>query len=335
MKNTPYKETQPITGNDFRPPWWAKNPHVQTILPTFLPVPLPPYERERWDTPDDDFIDIDWVNRSKLDQADQPLIILFHGLEGSSKSPYAKALMNTCVTHGYTGAVVHWRSCSGEQNRQAIFYHSGFSSEIDWILRRMADRYPHCQRYVSGVSLGGNALLKWLGEQGTQADQVVQRAVAICPPHDLKAGSIALSKGFNQKVYMKHFLSTLRNKGLQKLQAHPHAPIDANRIKKAQNFDDLDNAITAPLHGFKDAEDYWARSSSKPFMRTIGIPTLIINALNDPFIPPHSLAKPHEVSAQVQLEYPPQGGHVGFVNARSRHGIDWLPKRILQFMLGH
>ncbi|WP_229809650.1 YheT family hydrolase [Formosimonas limnophila] len=316
-------------------PWWARNAHIQTILPTFLPMPLPQYERERWETPDDDFIDIDWVNKDLVQQPNQRLIILFHGLEGSSSSPYAKALMNLCHEQGHTGAVIHWRSCSGEVNRQAIFYHSGFSSEIDWILRRMAQQFPHTRRHVAGVSLGGNALIKWLGEQRADANAIIKSAAAICPPHDLKAGAVALSKGFNQWVYMRNFLSTLKRKGLQKLTMHPNAPIDAALIQRSQNFFDLDNAITAPLHGYKDAEDYWARASCKSFMRHIQTPTLVLNALNDPFIPAESLAKRHEASTHVHLEYTTAGGHVGFIYGKTRVSLSWLPRRVMRFFETH
>ena len=315
----------------YRAPWWAGNAHIQTILPALIPVSMPAYQRERWDTPDDDFIDLDWVNKNLLTQPNQRLIILFHGLEGSSKSTYAKTLMNACAKNGFTGVVVHWRSCSGTMNRQAVFYHSGFSGEIDWVLRRFATLYPEAARHAAGVSLGGNALLKWLGEQSEQAQGIIKSAVAICSPHDLKAGSIALANGFNQRVYMRNFLHTLKTKALQKHNEHPHIAIDINLLRRAQNFNDFDNAITAPLHGYRDAEDYWRRASSKPFLKTIAIPTLVLNALNDPFIPAHSLAKAKETSPAVQLEYLEHGGHVGFLYGRTRPDLNWMPKRVLQF----
>lgn len=312
-------------------PWWARNAHVQTIVPTFLRTPQPIYARERWDTPDDDFIDLDWVNRDKLSTKNQRLIILFHGLEGSSQSPYARALMHECSQQGHAGAVVHWRSCSGELNRQPIFYHSGFSQEIDWVLRRFEMRYPDAQRHAVGVSLGGNALLKWLGEQGHAAHGIIHSAAAICPPHDLKAGSIALADGFNQRVYMRHFLSTLKTKGLAKAAAYPELNISAEKIKTARNFYDVDNFITAPLHGFNDAEDYWRRSSCKQFLPDITVPTLVLNALNDPFIPAHCLAQPDEVSSNVQLHYLKQGGHVGFIHGHTTPRLNWLPQHVLNF----
>ncbi|TDR30507.1 YheT family hydrolase [Hydromonas duriensis] len=317
----------------YKAPWWASNAHVQTIAPTYHRTPQPIYTRQRWDTPDNDFIDLDWVNAHKINQPNQRLVILFHGLEGSSQSPYARSLMNECVQQGYTGVVVHWRSCSGEINRQPIFYHSGFSQEVDWILRRLSTLYPHSTRHVAGVSLGGNALLKWLGEQGTAAQHLISSAAAICPPHDLKAGSIALAKGFNQYVYMRHFLSTLKTKGLTKIAMYPHLNLSAEKIKTAQNFFDVDNHVTAPLHGFKNAEDYWQQSSCKQFLSLVRTPTLVLNALNDPFIPKDSLAQPHEASSSVQLTYLNQGGHVGFIHGSTRARIDWLPKYILEFLI--
>ncbi|AXF85685.1 hypothetical protein DTO96_101416 [Ephemeroptericola cinctiostellae] len=320
-----------MTHHHYTPPWWARNAHIQTIAPTFLRAPQPIYMRERWDTPDNDFIDLDWVNHDKASHQNQRLVVLFHGLEGSSQSPYARALMHACAHNGDSGVVVHWRSCSGELNRQPIFYHSGFSQEIDWILRRLAKEYPNSQLYATGVSLGGNALLKWLGEQGHSASAIVQKAAAICPPHDLKAGSIALASGFNQRVYMRHFLSTLKIKGLAKVAAYPELGISAEKIKTSRNFFDVDNFITAPLHGFKDAEDYWQRSSCKQFLPHIAVPTLIINALNDPFIPATCLARAHEVSHHVQLHYLEQGGHVGFIHGQTHPRLNWLPQHLLSF----
>lgn len=261
--------------------------------------------------------------------------MLFHGLEGSSDSSYARALMDACKRGGLTGAVVHWRSCSGEANRQPMSYLSGASSEIDWVLRRFAALAPNATRHAVGVSLGGNALLKWLGEHGESAQSVIKSAVAVCPPHDLRLSSIALRSGFNQRVYMRHFLSTLVNKGLAKAAAHPYLNLNVERIKTAQNFHDIDEYITAPLHGFNGAEDYWARSSCKQFLRHIRVPTLIINALDDPLddplVPAASLAQAAEVSSSVQLAYLPHGGHVGFMSGRFLPQLDNLPQWILDF----
>lgn len=322
----------------FRPAWWANNAHIQTILPVILPFDAPHYTRERWDTPDDDFIDLDWVNFDAMTMAGQKLLILFHGLEGSSASSYAKALMRMAEQKGWSGVVVHWRSCSGEMNRQRVMYHSGFSAEIDWVVRRMAQRFPTAQLCVAGVSLGGNALLKWLGEQGSDARKMVTAAASICAPHELKAGAIALQSGFNQRVYMRNFLGTLKQKALLKLQQFPDLPMTVEQVHSARNFFDVDNDFTAPLHGFKDAEDYWQKSSSKQFMHGIAVPTLILNTANDPIVPAHSLATEQQVSSAVQLCYTAHGGHVGFVTVRQagnemRH-FAWMPERIFDFFRG-
>lgn len=322
----------------FRPAWWASNAHIQTILPVLLPFATPSYTRERWETPDDDFIDLDWVNAAAAHQANAKIFILFHGLEGSSSSSYAKALMRMAEQKGWSGVVVHWRSCSGEMNRQRVMYHSGFSAEIDWILKRMAQRFPSVQLYAAGVSLGGNALLKWLGERGSEAERIVRGAVAICAPHDLKAGAIALQRGFNQRVYMRNFLGTLKQKALHKLTQFPDLPMTREQVRAARNFFDVDNNFTAPLHGFKDAEDYWQKSSSKQFMGGIGIPTLILNTANDPIVPARSLATAEQVSRSVTLHYADNGGHVGFLTPRQagdemRH-FAWMPEQIFGFLDG-
>lgn len=313
-------------------PWWAFGPHIQTILPAFMQVPLPAYHRERWQTPDDDFVDVDWVNFDRIHLPNQRLVVMFHGLEGSSRSTYCKTMMNECVAQNMSGVVIHWRSCSGEMNSQPCFYHSGFSAEIDWILTKIARQYPHTRRHAVGVSLGGNALLKWLGEQGSAAERMVQSAAAICSPHSLKAGSVALASGFNQMVYMRNFLRTLKKKALQKKIDFPDAPINTQLVRAARNFNELDDAVTAPIHGYLNAHDYWARASSKQFLSAIETRTLVLNSLNDPFVPAQSLARADEVSAKVALKYTHKGGHVGFMHGKTRTRLDWLPQHVLSFL---
>jgi hypothetical protein len=223
-------------------------------------------------------------------------------------------------------------------NRGRVMYHSGFSSEIDWVVKRIAQRFPDSVRYIAGVSLGGNALLKWLGESGVDARGLVASAASICAPHDLQAGAVALESGFNQRVYMRSFLSTLKQKALAKLAQFPDLPITAEQIHSARNFFHVDEYFTAPLHGFKNAEDYWQKSSSKQYLRDIAVPTLILNTANDPIVPKHSLARADEVSPLVQLCYTEDGGHVGFVTARQAGAIGdemahfgWMPERVLNF----
>jgi predicted alpha/beta-fold hydrolase len=318
----------------YHAPSWLPGGHAQTIhAAKWARHPKVPYWRERWDTPDYDFIDLDWVDTPdhalQLDQQDDtPLIVLFHGLEGSSSSHYARALMHAVNANEGRGVVVHFRGCSGEVNRLPRAYHSGDSAEINWILRRFrATRSGPI--FVAGVSIGGNVLLKWLGEQGAAAREVITRAAAISVPMDLAATSDALAQGVN-RVYTHHFLATLKAKTLLKMKRY-QTLCDLPKMRAARTLREFDQVVTAPLHGFNDADDYYNQASCKPYLGAIAAPTLIINARNDPFLPARCLPTPQEVSAHVQLELPDTGGHVGFVSGRFPGNIDWLTQRVLQF----
>ncbi|MBM3356875.1 MAG: hydrolase [Betaproteobacteria bacterium] len=317
----------------YRAPAWLPGGHAQTIYPA-LAVPRPPvrYRRERWDTPDGDFIDLDWleteVQGSKFKvQGEAPLVVLFHGLEGSSRSHYALALMSEVGKAGWRGCVAHFRGCGGEPNRMPRAYHSGDSDEADWILRRLRQR--NATLYAAGVSLGGNVLLKWLGERGESARDTLDRAAAVSAPVDLSAAGAALEHGFSL-VYARHFLRSLKRKALDKLSRHPGL-YDAARVRAACTLRDFDDVVTAPLHGFRDAADYWARASAKPLLPRIAVPTLIVNARNDPFLPAHVLPRAQDAAEAVELEFPENGGHAGFVNGGFPGRLDWLPRRILEF----
>lgn len=307
----------------YRAPGWLPGAHLQTIFPLTRKGPLPAYRRERWDTPDKDFIDLDWLQR----RPGAPLVVLFHGLEGSSQSHYARALMRELERAGWNGVVPHFRGCSGEPNLLARAYHSGDSDEIDWILRRIAARHPDVPRFAAGVSLGGNALLKWLGEQGDGAASVIHAAAAICPPLDLNVSGHALGAGFN-RVYTRNFLNTLKAKALAKL-ASVGGPCAPQAVQDASTLYEFDTVYTGPLHGFRDADDYWSRASSKPWLRHITVPTLLINARNDPFVPPPALPSASELSAAIQFETPHGGGHVGFLSGAWPGHLQWLPARLL------
>jgi len=222
---------------------------------------------------------------------------------------------------------VHFRGCSGELNDLPRAYHSGDSAEIDWILRRLQAQTRTL--FAVGVSLGGNALLKWLGEQGAGARKVVAAAAAVSAPLDLSAAGRALEQGFNL-IYTKHFLRTLKRKSLAKLKRFPGL-YEAHAVKRARTLRDFDDVVTAPLHGFRDAADYWERASSKPGLIRIAAPALIINARNDPFLPEDALPRANEVSAYVELDFPREGGHAGFVSGAFPGRLDWLPRRILSF----
>ena len=311
----------------FQPTFGLGNPHLQTIYgAVFAHAPGVTYRRERWDTPDGDFVDLDFVDGPE----GAPWLHLFHGLEGSSRSPYARMLMSYAKAAGWRGSVMHFRGCSGEMNRLPRAYHSGDSDEIDWVLRGVKRRAGAAALYTAGVSLGGNALAKWLGERREAAGEVVQRAAVISAPLDLMEAGAALERGF-AIWYSRHSLATLKRGAMAKLALHPGL-FDAAAVRRARTLRDFDNVVTAPLHGFRDTDDYWTRASSKPYLRHIAVPTLILNAKDDPFLPGEALPTPEEVSAAVTLEQPERGGHVGFVSGAFPGHICWLPERVMQFL---
>lgn len=322
----------------YRAPFWLPGGHLQTIYAaTVMRLPAVPYRRERWETPDGDFIDLDWVvnpdQASRIrDQGKAPLVVLFHGLEGCSNSHYALALMQEIRARGWRGVVVHFRGCSGEPNRLPRAYHSGDTAEVDWILRRLQETRLAGPLLAVGVSLGGNALLKWLGEQEQAAAELLTRACAVSAPVDLMIAGEALGRGFNL-FYARHFLSTLKRKSVAMLASFPGL-FDLQRVRAARTLREFDDVVTAPLHGFRNTDDYWTRASCKPLLARIAIPTLMINARNDPFLPQHALPQPHEVSRHVTLEFPATGGHAGFVSGRIPGNVNWLPRRIAEFISG-
>ena len=308
-------------------PCWLPGGHLQTIYPAKCIVkPAVAYRRERWDTADGDFIDLDFVDG----KTGQPFIVMFHGLEGSSDSHYARALMAHIAGLGWSGAVVHFRGCSGELNHAPRFYHSGDAREIDWILRRLA---PHARTrgagkfYAVGVSLGGNALLRWLGESQHQAE-IVDAACAISAPLDLAGGGAALSRGFNM-LYTRIFLQTLKPKCLDKLKQFPGL-FDRDAMLNARDLYAFDNIVTAPLHGYLNTDDYWHRASAKYVLDDITVPTLVLNARNDPFLPAQYL--PSSAAAAITLEQPAHGGHVGFTIGSPFGKLNWLPQRMVSFL---
>ncbi|MGZ3183357.1 MAG: YheT family hydrolase [Telluria sp.] len=307
---------------NYRAPSWLPGGHLQTIWPAlFLRPPPLPLRRERWSAPDGDFIDIDFTDGAP----GAPLVLLFHGLEGSSSSHYARALMAAVAARGWSGAVAHFRGCSGEANLAPRFYHSGDAREIDWIVRRMKQRAGG-RFYVAGVSLGGNALLRWLGEEQHQAE-IVDAAAAVSAPLDLARGGEALSKGMG-RIYTRMFLKTLKPKSLAKLTQFPGL-FDRDALLAARDLYEFDNVVTAPLHGYRDTDDYWNRASAKHVLHDITVPALVLNALNDPFLPGRHL--PRSAASCVRLDYPAQGGHVGFAAGGPPGHLAWLPQRLLHF----
>jgi uncharacterized protein len=314
--------------SDYRPPWWLPGGDLQTIYAYVMRLNAPvAYRRERWESPDGDFLDLDYV---KPNRPGANLVVLFHGLEGSSQSHYALGLMGHASQEGWRGVVVNFRGCSGEANRLPRSYHSGDSAEIDWILRRVKEQNPYCNLYVVGVSLGGNMLLKWLAESGDAARAIVQGAATISAPMDLNAAARVLDFGYRKIIYTRTFLRSLRQKVLGKIATH-RIEIEIADVLACSTFRAIDDLYTAPFHGFVDAEDYWTRSSSKPLLKQVQVPTLLLNARNDPFLPSLALPTHSEVADSVTLEYPASGGHVGFVSGPFPGSLDWLPRRILKF----
>jgi predicted alpha/beta-fold hydrolase len=316
---------------NYTAPRWLPGGHLQTIYPAkCIVTPVVNYRRERWDTPDGDFIDVDFIDGLP----GNPFVVMFHGLEGSSDSHYARSLMAHIATLGWSGAVPHFRGCSGEFNLAPRFYHSGDSQEIDWILRELVKRRQQDgqdgQFYATGISLGGNALLRWLGESQHQGE-IVDAACAISAPLDLAAGGAALSRGFNL-LYTRMFLETLKPKCLHKLSQFPGL-FDRDLMLSARDLYAFDNVVTAPLHGYRDTDDYWNRASAKHILPDITVRTLVLNAGNDPFLPKQHL--PRKASGYVTLDYPQHGGHVGFTSGAMPGHLNWLPERIVDFLISN
>lgn len=291
-------------------PPWLPGGNLQTIWPALYSRrvlgPAPAFERERWVTPDADFIDVDWLKAP----ASETLLVNFHGLEGSSGSHYAQSLSDFARGQGFAFVVPHFRGCSGEINHGPRAYHSGDFEEIGWILSRLRARHRG-RILVVGVSLGGNALLRWAEEMGDAARRVVDAIASVSSPLDLSASGHAIGRGFNRWVYTRMFLQTMKPKAMQKLRQHPGL-FNAEALRSARDLYEFDNAFTAPVHGFKNTDDYWTRASAKPNLDCIRIPTLVVNARNDPFVPAASLPDPAHVGPWVTLWQPAQGGHVGF-----------------------
>jgi len=327
---------------DYRAPWWLPGGNLQTIWAALrgqrYKATKPQFRRERWATPDYDFVDVDWLMDSPCnDAAMQPLLVVFHGLEGSSSSHYAEALADVAKSRGWACAVPHFRGCSGELNLAPRAYHSGDFAEIDWMLRRFKSAHQGPLLAV-GISLGGNALMRWAGELEKAAADVVSAIASVCSPLDLTASGKAIGEGFNRQTYTRMFLGTMVPKALQKLAQHPQL-FSGEALRVARDLYAFDDIFTAPLHGFKDAADYYRRASAKPHLQRIAVPALALNALNDPFVPAASLPASRDVSASVTLWQPRQGGHVGFpVDA----AVGWpqahvraMPMAVCDFLVQH
>ena len=318
-------------------PRWLPGGNLQTIWPALYArraqAPLPAYRRERWNTPDGDFVDVDFLDAAGA--GPKPLLVLFHGLEGSSRSHYAEVFGASAHARGWDYAVPHFRGCSGELNLAPRAYHSGDFEEIGWILARLRTRRDPAQPVLAaGVSLGGNALMRWAEEAGAEASKLASAAAAISAPLDLAAGGAAIGRGFNRLVYTRMFLSTMKPKALAKLAQHPGL-FDREKLLAARDLYAFDDVFTAPLHGFRGTDDYWSRGSAKPHLHRIRIPALVVNAVNDPFVPAASLPRQGEVGSHVTLWQPAHGGHVGFPLGAPPGHVRAMPERVVAWLNEH
>ena len=314
----------PVRRADFVPAWWLPGPHLQTLWPSLLrrrpPLTL---ERQRLELADGDFVDLSWSG-----PADGPLVLVLHGLEGSPRSHYAAGLLDLLPRSGYRTCLLHFRGCSGEPNRLPRSYHSGDTGDLDTVARHLHATHGRHIHAAVGFSLGGNVLLKWLGEVGGEAP--VERAAAVSVPYVLDDAARRLHLGLS-RFYERHLLHGLREKFRAKFRHMPcPLAVDVARLKSFRRFDDR---VTAPLHGFDGVDDYYGRSSSRQYLRDIQVPTLLLHAADDPFMFPHTVPVAEELAACVELELAPHGGHVGFVAGRWPWSAEyWLERRILDWL---
>jgi predicted alpha/beta-fold hydrolase len=314
----------PITESRFRPAWWCRNRHLQTLWPLAVKPAHPELKRERIELPDSDFIDLDWTSN-----ATGPIVLILHGLEGSANSHYARRILHALPRQGMRGVLMHFRGRSGEPNRLPRAYHSGETGDLQSIVDLLQQRHRALQSIVA-YSLGGNVLLKWLGERGTAAP--VKSAVAVSVPFVLSDLADHMNTGL-ARLYQRHLVRSLHRTFAAKA-AVVDLHMSLKEISRLQSFWEFDDKVTAPIHGFADARDYYTRCSSRQFLKDIRIPTLVLQARDDPFMTPRVIPREHELSDAVRLELSERGGHVGFISGGTPMSPEfWLEQRILSFLV--
>ena len=314
----------------FKPAWWLPGPHLQTLWsPLLKRQPIPLRTREKLILPDGDFINLDWCGHDR----GQPLIILLHGLTGCSRSKYILGLQAALLTQGYQSVAMNFRGCGGEVNHHTKGYHSGISEDLDAVASQLAERYPNRFLGAVGFSLGGNVLLKYLGEQ--QATTPLKCAVAVSVPFELSRSSERINQGFSRAYrnrLLRDMIGYITRKKQHFHQQHMHEQLETlealGNVESINTFQAFDHQFTAPLHGFESGEAYYARCSSRQFLPSIEIPTLIIHSKDDPFVFASSIPGEGELSESTQLELAPRGGHVGFVTGSPLKPRYWLEERI-------
>lgn len=318
----------------FRPAWWLPGPHLPTVFGKMVRRVPPAHERiERWPTPDGDDVSVAIVEPP---QPRAPILTIFHGLEGTIRSTYAQGLMQHARRRGWGAAMLIWRSCDGRIPKAPRMYHSGETTDAQFFLHALAARYPGAPLVSVGVSLGANVLLKWLGEY--QAPPSLRAVAAVSTPFDLGAGSRHLERGFS-RVYVRHFVRSLRRKALAALTVHPTLPVDRARLLRARTFWEFDDVFTAPVHGYHGADDYYARASSLGFLPRVRTPALLFSAVDDPFLPAEVLDRVRSHAREnsaLQPDFTPRGGHVGWVSGSplaphhymEAHVTSWLARYV-------
>ncbi|WP_139924368.1 YheT family hydrolase [Hymenobacter sp. DG01] len=319
-----------IAHSPYQPPFYLFNGHLQTIVPSlWRTVPEVRYQRERVETPDGDFLDLDWSCRPGPAPTDR-LGIVSHGLEGDASRPYVRGMVRALNQAGLDALAWNYRSCSGEMNRLLRSYHLGDTDDLDFVVRYALGTGRYRRVYLTGFSAGGNVTLKYLGENPARVPQEVQRAAVFSVPTDLKASSHHIAR-LENRIYLNRFMKTLRAKMRAKAELLP-GQVDLTDIDLLQDFPQFDNRFTAPMHGFKSADEYYEHASSGRYLGNIQVPTLLVNAQNDPFLPPSCF--PREVAARspyVYLETPSDGGHVGFGEG-SPDGQYYSERRAVEFL---
>lgn len=315
-----------MSNNSFKPAWWLQNPHLQTLWPTLCRRRIQnlPIQHERFELPDGDFIDLSWVGSGK----GRPIVLLLHGFEGSIESHYSKGMLMAIQQQGWRGVFMHFRGCSGEPNRLSRAYHSGETGDVAALVNALRKLEPNTDIAAIGFSMGGNVLLKWLGETGSQ--NPLSAAIAISVPFELHKTTTRINQGFS-RIYEWYLLKCVCDRLSKKFQTQP-SPIDIpfSTIRSMRDFDDK---VTAPLHGFCDAHDYYVRSSSRQYLSSIKVPTLLLQAKDDPFMTEDIIPAEDELSPSVQLEVTEGGGHVGFVAGNYPWAAEyWLEQRAPEFL---
>lgn len=321
----------------YTPAWWVPGAHLQTLWGKLVRrAPRVETRSEQWTTPDGDEVEIRRLDPPAASPPDTPRLLLLHGLEGTIDSVYLLGMLSQARQRGWAADVLIFRTCNGRMNRARRMYHSGETTDLDFVVRRLVSQHPAQSLLLAGFSLGGNVLLKWLGEQGTEAPVQVRGAAAVSVPYDLERGSRHIERGF-ARVYGWHFLRTLRAKARAKLRSHPGS-IDGDALERANSLFAFDDVVTAPLHGFRSAVDYYSRSSSMKFLAGVRRPTLLLSARNDPFLPAEvldSVMSSARHNSRLHVEIHESGGHVGFVSGRNPFRADYYAEsRVADFLAG-